>query len=115
MKKVWRAFIRYHLWSVSIFACDNTRDNDKQLQAKALFMTHTVTVLESIGTVNAEVLLNLPPTQAFSISYVLEGTAGNTDYKINGTSGEILFYANQEKATIKIDIYNDKAVEENET
>ena len=91
---------------------------------KLSFASSEMTVKESDGTIEAQLVLDKPASKDITIDYKVSGTAkdevaaGNTapsDYTINGTYGEVVIAKGETTGSISFELYSDSDVEADET
>jgi len=99
-------------------------DDTPPAKPKLSFASSEMTVKESDGTIEAQLVLDKPASKDIIIDYKVSGTAkddvaaGTTapsDYTINGTYGEVTIAKGETTGSISFEIYSDSDFEDDET
>lgn len=96
---------------------------DEPTRPKLSFAEPTMSVSESDGVIEAELVLDKPYGKDLTVEYTLGGTASdqdavgtaNADYEVAGTHGVAVIESGQTSGVIKFQIYNDAMFEPDET
>jgi hypothetical protein len=105
------------------FGFSSCKEDEPPVPPKLGFAETSMTVDEGDGTIEVEVVLDKPYSKDLTIEYELGGTASDqdavgtagADYEVDGRHGVVEIRSGQTSGVIEIDIYNDAAVEEDET
>jgi len=99
-------------------------DDEPPVKPKLSFASSTLTVKESDGTIEIQVVLDKPASQDITVDYSLDGTAidditgGTTtpaDYEVLSEYGEVEILKGETTGIIELDIYSDSDLEDDET
>lgn len=105
------------------FGISSCKEDEPPAKPKLSFADTEMTVAESVGTIEIEVVLDKPHSKDLNIEYELGGTASdqdvvgtaNADYEVTGDHGVVTIEAGETTGVIELDIYPDAAFEPDET
>lgn len=122
--KIFAAFMSYITLILAVgFGFSSCKEDEPPTKPKLSFAENEISVNESVGIVEVEVVLDKAHSKDLRIDYELGGTAddqdavgtANADYEILSRYGVVEIEAGETSAVIEIQIFDDAMYEDDET